>query len=273
MTSGPRAGCLSDIVGSRDLMTFERLPGGNLGGAVRIGDTVRRRVGPWTPSVAALLGQLERKGFRGAPRFLGVDEHQREVLTFVDGETVGDMRPWPPWVYAEETLDQVADWLREFHAAVADFRPPPDAVWRFGRPHADGLIVGHNDAAPYNAVWRDGRLVAFIDWEFAAPVTPEWDLAFIAFSWVPLHARDVVEAEGFSDFPARPARLVRLLDRYGWQDEPLGFIDIVRQRALSMADDLRALAANGDVDAARLVAEGRASACERAAKELSDFRP
>jgi len=34
-------------------MKAERLPGGTLRGAVRIGDTVRRRVGPWTPSVAS----------------------------------------------------------------------------------------------------------------------------------------------------------------------------------------------------------------------------
>src|SRR3954471_2589076 len=164
MTSGPRAGCLSDIVGSRELMTFERLPGGNLGGAVRIGDTVRRRVGPWTPSVAALLDHLEEKGFTRAPRFLGIDDEHREMLTFVDGETVGDQQPWPSWVYADETLDQVAEWLRLFHEAVSDFEPAADAVWRSPRPWTKGLVIGHNDAAPYNAVWRDRTLAAFIDW-------------------------------------------------------------------------------------------------------------
>lgn len=37
-----------------------------------------------------------------------------------------------------------------------------------------------------NAAWQDGRLVGFFDWDFAAPVTPEWDLAFTAFAWAPL---------------------------------------------------------------------------------------
>jgi aminoglycoside phosphotransferase (APT) family kinase protein len=253
-------------------MTIERLPGGNLGGAVRVGETVRRRVGPWTPSVAALLGHLEHKGFDGAPRFLGIDDKQREVLTFIDGETVGDAKPWPGWVYAGDTLDQVADWLRAFHEAVADFKPAADAAWRFGQPWRDGLIVGHNDAAPYNAVWRDGRVIAFFDWEFAAPVTREWDLAYVAFSWVPLHARHVVEPEGFSDFAARPARLTRLLDRYGWDGDPSAFVETVRARAQSMADDLHRLARDGDTDAARLVAQGHADNCERAAAELLDFR-
>jgi len=176
--------------------------------------------------VAALLTHLEEKRFQGSPRFLGIDEEGREITTYIDGETVGDTKPWPPWVYAADTLDQVADWLRSFHEAVADFAPPADAVWRFGQAWRNGLIVGHNDAAPYNAVWRDGRLVAFIDWELAAPVTPEWDLAYVAFSWVPLHARDVVEAEGFSDFAERPARLLRLLRRYGWKGDPAAFVSI-----------------------------------------------
>lgn len=252
-------------------MTAERLPGGNLGGAVRVGDTVRRRVGPWTQSVAALLRHLENKSFLGAPRFLGIDEEGREVLTFIEGETVGDSTPWPRWVYDPQTLDQVADWLLEFHEAVADFVPPADAVWRIGQPWVDGLIVGHNDAAPYNAVRRDGQLVAFIDWEFAAPVTREWDLAYVAFSWVPLHARDVVAAEGFTAFAARPERLMRLLRRYGWKGDPAAFVEIVRARAQSMADGLRGFAAEGDADAARLVAEGHADSCERAAAELSTF--
>lgn len=254
-------------------MTGDRLPGGNLGGAIRIGDTVRKDARPWTPSVAALLRHLEAGGFDRAPRFLGIDPEGREMLSFIEGETVGDEKPWPSWVYADDTLDQVADWLREFHDAVQDFRPPHGAEWRSGQPWTAGSIVGHNDAAPYNAVWRDGRLAGFVDWEFAAPVTPEWDLAYVAFSWVPLHARAVVEAEGFTDFAARPARLRRILDRYGWEGDPSAFVGVVQARARSMADGLRSLASAGDSDAARLVAEGHADNCERAASELMGFTP
>jgi hypothetical protein len=39
-----------------------RLDGGNAGGAVRVGDTVRRTAGPWTPAVHALLAHLAGKG-------------------------------------------------------------------------------------------------------------------------------------------------------------------------------------------------------------------
>jgi hypothetical protein len=72
-----------------------RLDGGNAGGAVRAGDTVRRAAGPWTPSVHALLAHLAGRGFAGSPRPLGVDEQGREVLTFLAGESVGSARHQP----------------------------------------------------------------------------------------------------------------------------------------------------------------------------------
>jgi len=62
-------------------MTEEPLPGGNTTrGVVRIGDTVRRPAGPWTPAVHALLDHLQAVGFRGAPRAHGLDDKGREVL-------------------------------------------------------------------------------------------------------------------------------------------------------------------------------------------------
>jgi hypothetical protein len=141
-------------------VTEERLEGGNVGGAVRVGDTVRRSAGPWTPAVHALLAHLAGRGFTGAPRPLGFDEQGREVLTFLEGESVGYRRPRPAWVHAEDTLDQVARWMRAFHQAVAGFVPPSGAVWRGGGTWSPGLIIAHNDAATYNAAWHQGKLSA-----------------------------------------------------------------------------------------------------------------
>jgi hypothetical protein len=93
------------------------LDGGNVGGAVRVGNTVRRAVGPWTPAVHALLAHLADKYLSGAPRPLGFDDRGREVLTFIAGETVGSRKPWPAWTHAEDTLDQVARWMRAYHQA------------------------------------------------------------------------------------------------------------------------------------------------------------
>jgi len=41
---------------------------------------------------------------------------------------------------------------------VAAFVPPQGAFWRTSRrPWQPGDIIGHNDSAPYNAVWQDGN--------------------------------------------------------------------------------------------------------------------
>ena len=93
---------------------------------------------------------------------------------------------------------RVAGWLRRFHDAVPDFNPGIKAVWREGRGWCAGLVIGHNDAAPYNAVWNDNRLVGFVYSDMSGPLARESDPAWVAFSWVPLHARDVVEAQGFT---------------------------------------------------------------------------
>jgi hypothetical protein len=249
----------------------ERLDGGNTGGAVRSGDTVRRAVGPWTPAVHALLTHLAAKNFAGAPRPLGFDDQGREILTFIAGETVGSRKPWPAWTHAEDTLDQVARWMRAYHRAVADFVPPPGAVWREVGTWSPGLIIGHNDTAPYNAAWHQGTLAGFFDWDFAGPATPEWDLAFAAFSWVPLHARHVVAAEGFTDFAARPRRLRRFLRAYGWPATEAEFLPVVQARVQAHADGVRRLAAAGDETFGRLLSQGVADDLDRALAELSSF--
>jgi hypothetical protein len=249
-----------------------RLDGGNTGGAVRIGDTVRRAAGPWTPAVHSLLQYLHDRGFARAPRPLGRDELGREVLSFLRGETVGEQRPWPPWVHSDDALTQVATWLRSYHAAVAGYRPPDGAVWREGGHWAPGLIIGHNDAAPYNAAWADGHLVGFFDWDFAAPVTREWDLAFTAFAWVPLHARRVVQQEGFTAFDDRARRLRLFLESYDWPGQTGEFISTVQDRVTASAAGIRRAAAAGDPAFQRMLDAGVDAALRTAVSELDDFR-
>jgi hypothetical protein len=102
----------------------------------------------------------------------------------------------------------------------------------------------------------------------AGPVSREWDLAYAAFSWVPLHARRVVAREGFTDFAARPERLRLFLDGYGWAGPAAGFLDVVRDRIRAHAAGLRSLAAAGDPLFARIVSRGGAGDLETALAEL-----
>lgn len=133
------------------------------GGVVRIGDTIRRPVGPWTPAVHAHLRYLEDVGFEGAPRGLGFDEAGREVLTYLPSD------PTPAW--SDAALIATARLVRQLHEALAGFTPPPDAVWRLpsiGR-HTPSGHIGHNDLCPMNTVYADGRPYDFIDWDMAGP--------------------------------------------------------------------------------------------------------
>lgn len=268
----------------------ERLVGGRNEGAVRVGATVRRTAGTQTPAVQALLRHLEAVGFTGAPRALGLDGRGREVLSHLDGLTVGDSRPWPSWAHSDAALGAAGRWLRDFHAASRSFVAPPGSRWFGGRGRVGpggvgpggvgpGEVIGHHDAAPYNAVWHPtptgedpgaGELVGFIDWDLAHPMTPLNDLAFVALTWVPLTARDVAAADGFPVDTDRARRLGLLLAAYGWTGTVHDVLTAVRHRALEHASGLRAAALNGWAPAVELVVEGVADAFDRAATELDD---
>jgi hypothetical protein len=99
----------------------------------------------------------------------------------------------------------------------------------------------------------------------------EWDLALTAFSWVPLHTRDWVTAEGFTDFAARPRRLGRFLGIYGWSGSTGEFLDVVEARVRAHADGIRDRAAGGDEAFGRLLRQRIPDALGRAIAELASF--
>jgi 8-oxo-dGTP diphosphatase len=188
------------------LLDGDRLTGGNVSGAVRIGPTVRRAVGSWTPAVHALLGHLHRCGLTGVPRVLGIDDRGREVLTFLTGR-VPDV---DSEVITEAALTSGMRWLRGFHDAVEGAEL--DGSWRTtNRPMASGELICHHDFAPYNVTLACGptgeQVVGVFDWDMAGPGTRLEDLAFAAWNWVPLHG----------SLPAAQAarRLTMMADAYG----------------------------------------------------------
>jgi hypothetical protein len=173
----------------------EVLPGGmGSGGAVvRVGDTVRRPLGPASNAIHAFLRHLEQVGFDGAPRHLGTDEQGRAVLTFIEGD-VG-VPPFPAWTADDDLLVSVAELQRQLHEAAQGFVPPPGAQWDRANlpPPGPDAIVCHNDLCVENVVARDGRAIAFIDFDFAAPTDPLIDIAIAARHWVPF--RDPIDLD------------------------------------------------------------------------------
>lgn len=188
----------------------ERLAGGNMNVVVRVGDTVRRTAGPWTPSVHALLQRLHAAGIGGIPRPLGIDAQGREILSFVDGDV--PVYPMPSWVWADAVLADAARLLRRLHDASVGFAPS-DAVWQFP-PREPAEVICHNDFSPHNLVFRAGTLVGAIDFDGATPGPRLWDLAYLATRLVP-----ITDPAVFTDFPLRTTELERriavLISAYG----------------------------------------------------------
>jgi Ser/Thr protein kinase RdoA (MazF antagonist) len=161
----------------------------NRGRVHRVGDTVRRPLRPTAPAVHALLRHLEAAGFDGAPRILGVDAAGREMLGYVPGEAV--TAPAPAWGLTDAALRSVGALLRRFHDAVAGFDAGPHRWSASPPPPFDRGGITHNDPNLDNVVFRDGRAVALIDFDLAAPGHPVWDVAGTARLWAPL--RDPVD--------------------------------------------------------------------------------
>jgi hypothetical protein len=172
-------------------------------GVVRVGDTVRRPVRPFTATVQAYLAHLHSAGFTGAPVPLGVDDQGREMLSYVPGDV--PHRPLPAETTGDDVLAALARLIRQLHDAARGWTPPPDAVWmpvtRPGGPDpvdGDLELVGHRDYCAGNVVFRRGLPAAFIDFDLARPTSRLYELANALFWWGPL--RDPVDRDpAFAD--------------------------------------------------------------------------
>jgi Ser/Thr protein kinase RdoA (MazF antagonist) len=137
-------------------------------GVVRIGDTVRRPVKPSSPRMREVLQHLEQVGFDAAPRWLGVDDEGRDILTWIEGETFVDRGRLHPFVddtggrilFSDEQVATAMRLLRRYHDA-------------FG-----GEIICHGDYGPWNIVWRDDLPHALIDFDTVHPGNPSEDVAY-----------------------------------------------------------------------------------------------
>jgi aminoglycoside phosphotransferase (APT) family kinase protein len=190
-----------------------------------------RVAGAWTPAVHALLNHLEEVGFDGAPRALGIDSSGCEILTFVPGV------PMPASLEgyrSDEVLRQAAQLLRRYHDATTSFVPPPDAAWQVdvGAPIA-GDVICHNDIGPYNTVAVDGKPIAFIDFDCAAPGPREWDIAHALWRFVPLYGD-----EEFGPVEERARRIAIFCDAYGFANR-CSIPNTIERREVAMYDALQ----------------------------------
>jgi aminoglycoside phosphotransferase (APT) family kinase protein len=238
----------------------------NLGKVVRVGDTVRRPASPFTDAIFALFEHLHDAGFDGVTRPLGRDDQGREALTYLEGDV--PIPPFPAWSMSDSALASVARLQRRFHEAAASFDA---SAFAWSDELADpmgGVVVVHNDICPENVVFRDGEAVALLDWDFAAPGRPLWDIAAVMSMWGPVRdpSDPVPGMEGLEPF----ARARGIADAYGLDAEERARIPGVFVDRLSLSLVERRAAAGEQAFVEMLARQGGAGRAERRRRWLDE---
>jgi len=225
----------------------------NAGRVTRDGAYVFRPTNPHSLSVHALLAAVRGAGFEGASVPVGITDDGRERLLFIEGEV--PLPPYPPWSQSDEALASMARLLLEFHRASRAFSPE-GLSWSHEMADPEGgSTVCHNDVCLENVVFRDGVAVGLLDFDFAAPGRPLYDLAQMARGCVPVDD-DISAARLGWDVSDRPARLRLAADAYGLSsEERVELLGIVARSMERGGEFIRRRVERGDPNFVRMLAE------------------
>jgi hypothetical protein len=217
---------------------------------VRVGDTVRRPAGPWTPAVHDLLAHLRAVGYAGAPEPLGIDDQGREVLRYVEGRVA-----WPPpdgWSCIDDDLSmrRVAGEIARLHDAMRSFSFA-GRVWNDVVELEPAEILCHHDLAPWNLVVGDA--LVFIDWDLAAPGPVLADLGYAARAFAPMFPGYEVSAV---------LRRLEIMSE-AWSVAPSTLVDAAVDRAKRGQADFQRRAQCGEEPWARMWNEGHGEGNDR----------
>lgn len=223
----------------------EHLPGGS-GGVWRVGRTVRRPTGAWTPAVHELLDWLGDEGLGGIPHVSGIDDDGREIVSYIEGRgvLVDDE------VVLDDVLVEAVAWLRDFHDLVDGYRPDGPRNWRQSDEPVElgpDEVICHNDTGAYNWIIQSGHFVAMIDWDLAGPGRPIDDLAFLCWTGIPLYREIPIEDV--------VRRLDLVVDTYAeWG--PMTLLDAVVERMTTATERIEAGIERGDPGMVHLATRG-----------------
>lgn len=187
------------------------LTGGRItSGIVKIGNTVHRPRSKNSPFVHSLLQHLEKIAFTGAPRFLGIDDKSREILSYLNGAVPAELA----W-FSDDQLKNAAKLIRRYHNATVKMAQ---------QNHAE--VICHNDLSPCNFVFSSDLPYAMIDFDAAAPGSRISDLSYAAWMWLDIGNPDIIPQE-------QKRRLHLFCEAYG---EPFNhfFIEAMLQRQMQI---------------------------------------
>lgn len=197
-------------------------------GTTRIGGTIRRRTGPWTPAVHAGLQHLQNFGLDATPAVLGFDQLNREKLSYLPGRLVAAGQ-----MLNEVQLAEVASWTLRLHEALRGFSH--NGPFRGETPEG-ATMFGHNYLDQRNLCFAGNRLVGVVGWDFLGPSTAPLELAWLVWSTAPL---------GGVTKPDIAARRVCIVAQT-YDIDPFAILDAVQPRVELFVESLQTAAAAGD---------------------------
>lgn len=251
----------------------ESLNGGNINEVIKVGGTVRRSA-KHNPFVYELLQHLEQARYPYSPRYLGIDEKGREILSYLDGDVSGNAYPEVElYMWSDEVLSELAILIRRYHDATVGFIPSVKSENEYRDPSLYEVIC-HNDAALYNVVFKDERPAGIIDFDMAGPGPRIWDIAYTLYTCVPLASfspgkddREVNEYKKENDAAIRRKRIKLFFSSYGIH-LPSNLKQWVISRIEFMCTTLAERAALGDSAFIKLVEEGHLAHYEKEVRFL-----
>jgi thiamine kinase-like enzyme len=175
----------------------------------------------------------------------------QERLDFIEGDV--PIPPYPEWAQADDALASIAALMLRFHVASASVTAHLSMWSEELADPSGGPIVCHNDVCMENVVFRSGVAVGLLDFDFAAPGRPLYDLAQFARMCVPIDDDMSAERLGWS-ITDNPARLRLVTDTYGLDAEARDSLLDCLDRSMNRGEDfVRNRVAAGDQNFIRML--------------------